>query len=30
MAAGVTDRLFDVTDLVVLLEAEQKAIERAA
>ena len=25
MAAGVTDRLFDVSDLVALLEAEEKA-----
>ena len=30
MAAGVTDRLFDVSDLVALLEAEEKARERAA
>lgn len=29
MAAGVTNRLFEVYDLVVLLEAEEKA-ERAA
>ena len=30
MVAGVTDRLFDVSDLVALLEAEEQRAERAA
>lgn len=30
MAAGVTDRLFDVSDLVALLEAEEREAQRAA
>lgn len=30
MAAGVTDRLWDVSDLVALLEAEEREAERAA
>jgi IS1 family transposase len=30
MAAGVTDRLWEVSDLVALLEAEEKGLERAA
>jgi hypothetical protein len=30
MAAGVTDRLWDVPDLVALLEAEEREAERAA
>lgn len=30
MAAGVTDRAFDVSDLVALREAEEKATETAA
>ena len=30
MAAGVTDRLWEVSDLVVLLEAEERGLERAA
>ena len=30
MAAGVTDRLWDVSDLVVLLEPEERRLERAA
>lgn len=30
MAAGVTARLFDVSDLVALLEAEERRAERAA
>jgi hypothetical protein len=30
MAAGVTDRLFEVADLVALLEAEERRLERAA
>jgi hypothetical protein len=29
MTADVTDRLFEVSDLVALLEAEEKAGERA-
>lgn len=30
MSAGVTDRLWDVSDLVALLEAEERNSERAA
>jgi hypothetical protein len=30
MAAGVTDRLWEVSDLVALLEAEEAGLERAA
>lgn len=30
MAAGVTDRLWEVSDLVTLLEAEERGLERAA
>ena len=30
MAAGVTDRLWEVSDLVALLEAEERGLERAA
>ena len=30
MAAGVTDRLFAVSDLVTLLEAEERESDRAA
>ena len=30
MAAGVTDRLWEVSDLVVLLEADERGLERAA
>jgi hypothetical protein len=30
MTAGVTDRLWDVADLVALLEAEERRAERAA
>lgn len=30
MAAGVNDRLFEVSDLVALLEAEEREVERAA
>jgi hypothetical protein len=30
MAAGVTDRLWEVPDLVDLLEAEERGLERAA
>jgi IS1 family transposase len=30
MAAGVTDRLFEVSDLVALLEAEERRLERVA
>jgi hypothetical protein len=30
MAAGVTDRLWGVSDLVALLEADERALERAA
>jgi len=30
MAAGVTDRLFEVSDLVALLEAEERESDRAA
>jgi hypothetical protein len=30
MAAGVTDRLWDVSDLVALLEADERGLERAA
>jgi IS1 family transposase len=30
MAAGVTDRLWEVSDLVALLEAEEQGLERAA
>jgi len=30
MAAGVTDRLSEVSDLVALLESEERELERAA
>ena len=30
MAAGVTDRLWDVSDIVGLLEAKERGLERAA
>jgi hypothetical protein len=30
MAASVTDRLWEVSDLVVLLEADERGLERAA
>ena len=30
MAAGVTDRLWEVSDLVALLEMEERGLERAA
>jgi len=30
MAAGVTDRLWEVSDLVALLEADERGLERAA
>jgi hypothetical protein len=30
MAAGVTDRLWAVSELVVLLEASERRLERAA
>jgi hypothetical protein len=30
MAAGVTTRLMEVSDLVALLEAEERGLERAA
>ena len=30
MAAGVTDRLWEVSDLVALLEAKEKEAQRAA
>src|SRR5260370_39651036 len=30
MEAGITDRLYDVSDLVALLEAEELEVERAA
>ena len=30
MAAGVTDRLWEVSDLVGLIEAEERGLERAA
>src|ERR1035437_2294656 len=30
MAAGVTDRLWEVSDLVALLEADERELERAA
>jgi hypothetical protein len=30
MAAGVTDRLWEVSDLVALLEVEERGLERAA
>ena len=30
MAAGVTDRLWEVSDLVALLEASERGLERAA
>jgi hypothetical protein len=30
MAAGVTDRLWEVSDLVALLEADEWGLERAA
>jgi len=30
LAAGVTDRLWEVSDLVALLEADEPGLERAA
>jgi hypothetical protein len=30
MAAGVTDRLWELSDLVALLEADERGLERAA
>jgi hypothetical protein len=30
MAAGVTDRLWEVSDLIALLEADDQELERAA
>ena len=30
MAAGVTDRLWEESDLVALLEADERGLERAA
>lgn len=30
MAAGVTDRLWEVSDLVALLVADERGLERAA
>jgi hypothetical protein len=30
MAAGVTDRLWEVSDLVALMEASERGLERAA
>ena len=30
MAAGVTDRLWEVSDLVALLETDERRLERAA
>jgi hypothetical protein len=30
MAAGVTDRLWEVSDLVALIESEERGLERAA
>jgi len=30
MAAGVTDRLWEVSDLVALLEADERGLQRAA
>jgi len=30
MAAGVTDRLWEVSDLVAMLEADERGLERAA
>jgi hypothetical protein len=30
MPAGVTDRLWEVSDLVALLEADERGLERAA
>lgn len=30
MAAGVTDRLWEVSDLVALLETDERGLERAA
>ena len=30
MAAGVTERLWEVSDLVALLEADERGLERAA
>jgi len=30
MAAGVTDRLWEVSDLVAMLESDERRVERAA
>jgi hypothetical protein len=30
MAAGVTDRLWEVSDLIAMLEADERGLERAA